>query len=200
MTAHKKTSARDVVSLDGVWDFRHESDRQWRKAHVPLPWQAEFADLRHESGRALYKRTFSVPEDWKGREMAIRFGAVSYFAEVSVNGLALGSHEGGYLPFEFVVPATILKNENTIEVAVLLPDGGAETAPDFPFAEIPHGKQSWYGPLGGIWQTVTLEARDHRHLEHCAINADLRSGAVTLSLELSRAVCRMLGIGFRNRP
>ncbi len=28
--------------------------------------------------------------------------------------------------------------------------------PDAPFSEVPHGKQSWYGPIGGIWQSVTL--------------------------------------------
>ncbi|MCX7867834.1 MAG: hypothetical protein N2438_12065, partial [Limisphaera sp.] len=27
------------------------------------------------------------------------------------------------------------------------------------FAEIPHGKQSWYGPAGGLWQSVRLELR-----------------------------------------
>ena len=90
-------------------------------------------------------------------EIVLKFGAVSYFCEVRLNGQNIGSHEGGYLPFECVAPQALLRPENEIEIDVLLPDGNPKTAPDFPFAEIPHGKQSWYGPLGGIWQSVSLK-------------------------------------------
>ena len=173
------------ISLDGQWDFRHESDGGWRKANVPLPWQAEFADLRHVSGRATYKLHFQVPAEWSGLEVYLQFGAVNYFCEVSVNGRVLGSHEGGYLPFKIVLPSDGLKADNVLEVAVLLPDGDNSSASEFPFAEIPHGKQSWYGPIGGIWQSVSLKARDKRHIEHCAIKAELISGHVHLNVELS---------------
>ena len=137
--------------------FRHETDATWRSATVPLPWQAQFADLRQTSGRATYRRSFARPMG--AGQVVLRFGAVSYFAEVRLNGHLLGQHEGGYLPFEWVIPEDLLGNSNEIEVSCLLPDGDPSTAPDFPFAEIPHGKQSWYGPIGGIWQSVVLEQR-----------------------------------------
>ncbi len=178
----------NVLSLDGPWDFRHGDDMHWRKATVPLPWQAEFPDLRYASGRAIYKRQFQVPSDWAGLELYLHFGAVSYFCDVSLNGQKLGSHEGGYLPFEIVLPAEVLKPDNVLEVAVLLPDGDGNNAEEFPFAEIPHGKQSWYGPIGGIWQSVNLKARHKAHIEHCGIVADLKSGRVSLNLELSAVV------------
>jgi Glycosyl hydrolases family 2, TIM barrel domain/Glycosyl hydrolases family 2, sugar binding domain/Glycosyl hydrolases family 2 len=181
------SAPRNCLSLDGPWSFRHEADGNWRTANVPGPWQAEFADLRHKSGRAVYKRTFSVPTDWKASEIAVKFGAVSYFCEVRLNGQKIVSHEGGYLPFECVAPEELLRPENLLEVDVLLPDGNPQTAPDFPFAEIPHGKQSWYGPLGGIWQSVTLEGRDPVHVKHCGIQTDRVTGKVTLKLELSAA-------------
>jgi hypothetical protein len=38
-------AGRERQSLDGTWDFAHASDGVWRKATVPAPWQAEFADL-----------------------------------------------------------------------------------------------------------------------------------------------------------
>ncbi len=175
---------RETVSLDGAWAFRHARDVRWRTAQVPQPWQAEFADLRQHSGRAVYKRTFSLPKAWRGREIALQFGAVSYWCEVKLNGVVLGAHEGGYLPFEFVLPTDQLRDDNELEVSVVLPDGNSEVTPEFPFAEIPHGKQSWYGPIGGIWQSVVLEARDARHLEHVQINADI-SGEVKLVTEFS---------------
>ena len=175
------TRQRKQVSLDGEWQFRHETDATWRSATVPLPWQAQFADLRQTSGRATYRRSFARPDG--AGQVVLRFGAVSYFAEVRLNGHLLGQHEGGYLPFEWVIPADILNNSNEIEVSCLLPDGDPSTAPDFPFAEIPHGKQSWYGPIGGIWQSVVLEHRDPCHLRHCAITATVQ-GVVTVTLTL----------------
>ena len=176
---------RSLVSLDGAWKFQHATDGAWRIANVPMPWQAEFPDLRHESGRALYRKCFDLPADWSSRTVVLTFGAVSYVAEVSVNGRSVGTHEGGYLPFDCELPAHILKASNVVEVSVLLPDGNTAATPEFPFAEIPHGKQSWYGPIGGIWQSVTLEARQPRHLAHCRIEPALATGAVRLDLQYS---------------
>ena len=172
---------RWVQSLDGYWDFRHDADGLARQAMVPMPWQALFADLRQTSGRADYSRSFPRPQAADGHQLFICFGAVSYLAEVRVNGQLLGSHEGGYLPFEFPIPADLLRDANTVEVTCLLPDGNPDTA-GISFAEIPHGKQSWYGPIGGIWQSVRLEARAAIALGRCAITADPKTGVVTVDL------------------
>jgi len=178
---------RQSLSLDGAWQFRMDGEQGWRTATVPAPWQSQFDDLRHSFGRAVYARTFAIPAEWQGREVAIRFGAVNYLCEVYFNGALLGAHEGGYLPFEFVLPADKVRAENSVEVRVTLPSADAGEYPETPFGEIPHGKQSWYGPVGGIWQSVTLEARDARHLVHAAISADLASGRVTATIEASAA-------------
>ena len=122
----------------------------------------------------------------------IRFGAVSYFAEILLNGERIGAHEGGYLPFECVLPGILLAEENRIEVIVTQPDGDEKKHPEFPFAEIPHGKQSWYGGLGGIWQSVALEARDTRHVVASRIRTDLVTGAVSVEADLSRFLCATL--------
>ena len=179
------TGARQGMSLDGAWDFRHE-DGPWRVATVPGPWQAQFPDLRHSSGRAVYRRRFSVPDHAPGTELALRFGAVFHFATVRVNGVEVGRSDNGWLPFDCVIPPGILRSENVVTVECLLPDGDPATSPDAPFAEIPHGKQSWYGPTGGIWQSVRLELRHPCHLQRAAISAD-PSGRVGVTLHLPQA-------------
>ena len=179
------------VSLDGTWDFRHDSDANWRSISVPAPWQAEHADLRHESGRARYRRRFVLPETWQSDCIAICFGAVSYYCTVFLNGVRLGDHEGSYLPFVFLVARTEFQAENVLELDVVQPDGDATATPDFPFAEIPHGKQSWYGPLAGIWQSVSLEARAATHATAVRIDARLDSSvrvAVDVSGEAQRRI------------
>ncbi|MDB5623610.1 MAG: hypothetical protein JWR39_2173, partial [Devosia sp.] len=175
---------RVVLSLDGEWTFQHESDAQTRLTTVPNPWQAEFPDLRYASGRATYSRSFTVPAEWGDGTLVLRFGAVSYLAEINLNGERIGSHEGGYLPFEVVLPPGTC-GENRLEVTATLPSGDRLNYPDHAFAEIPHGKQSWYGPLGGIWQSVTLERRAVAHLTACSIEADPDGGAVRARLTFS---------------
>jgi hypothetical protein len=168
--ADNDSGVRRRLSLDGVWQFRHE-DGPWREAHVPGPWQAQFSDLVDTSGRAVYKRSFALPEGWGTQELALQFGAVSYFCEVLLNGQAIGSHEGAFLPFEIVLPASALKSSNELEVRVTVPSADQRAYPDYPFGEVPHGKISWYGRIGGLWQSVALEARDPAHVESIVITA-----------------------------
>ena len=178
-------ACRKSLSLDGVWQFRHE-DGPWRDAHVPSPWQAEFPDLVDTFGRAVYRRSFALPAGWDRQELALHFGAVSYFCEVLLNGEKLGEHEGAFLPFEFVIPPRLLRATNEIEVRVVMPSADRRAFPEFPFGEIPHGKISWYGRIGGLWQSVTLLARDARRLDAVTITAGM-DGVVKAELGFTAA-------------
>ena len=100
-----------------------------------------------------------------------------------------GRHEGGYLPFDVVVPSD-LPRETLLEVDTLLPSPDKTAYPDRPFAEYPHGKQSWYGPLGGLWQSVTLETRPIAHLAHVGIRAGM-DGVAVVTVEIAGAASNM---------
>ncbi|MCB0012737.1 MAG: hypothetical protein KDE34_12580, partial [Anaerolineales bacterium] len=166
------------IYLDGAWAFQFAGrelvdepiDQPWQTAMVPGPWQAQFATLRHESGTAFYRRSCTVAAEnlESGEESAaiLHFGAVDYQATVWLNGAWVGEHEGGYLPFEFDVTSYLRVGENELLVKVVDPSDDRERYPDTPFSELPHGKQSWYGPIGGIWQSVWLEYRPGLHIRH----------------------------------
>ena len=185
MTSEAISASRNSLSLDGVWQFRHE-DGPWRQAHVPQPWQAEFSDLVDTFGRATYKRSFTLPAGWEDRDLALHFGAVSYACEVFLNGEKLGSHEGAFLPFEIAVDNARLRPTNEVEVRVTMPSADQSAFPEFPFSEIPHGKISWYGRIGGLWQSVSLLARDARRLDHVVIEAGM-DGVVRADLAFTAA-------------
>ena len=153
-----------IIQLDGAWDFQIDpSDgddvrtiKTWRTAQVPMPWQAQFDDLRQSSGVAWYRRRFTWDGDATGKAALLHFGAVDYHATVWLNGQRVGEHEGGYLPFYFDVAALLKPGENELVVRVVDANDDRSRFPAAPFSEVPHGKQSWYGPIGGIWQSVTL--------------------------------------------
>ena len=218
MTSHRPTRAR--LSLDGVWSFWPDIDGAlaieglegpWIRAdersarlgsprpiRVPGVWQAQFEDLREWSGAAWYERDIDIPRSWDGRRVRMMFGAVDYFATVWVNGRLAGTHDGGYLPFALDVGPQLLAGErNTVTVRVLDPPEGGWTGP-FQFAEIPHGKQSWYGPLGGIWQSAAIEATANVYVDRALIRCDL-SGCIRATIRLGSPASARSRLAFRIR-
>jgi hypothetical protein len=193
------SSRQRAASLDGSWAFwpdlesrlptgpgapfvpmdeRDQALGAARAATVPSPWQALFEDLRLWAGTAWYETVFDVDEAWRSRRVRLCFGAIDYFCSVWVNGREAGEHEGGYLRFAVDVTELVrFGAANTVTVRVLDVGPGQEEGP-FPFAEIPHGKQSWYGPIGGIWQSAWIEARGVDLVEGAGIHADPASGGI----------------------
>jgi hypothetical protein len=187
-----------------------------RKTRVPGPWQAQFEDLRDYTGVAWYRRRFEADERRGGQAEGLvqtdpsatplrppdrppvyllHFGAVDYFATVWLNGQQVGEHEGGYLPFELDVTAALRQDGlNELVVRVIDPGNDADFLPEFTFAEIPHGKQSWYGPIGGIWQSVYLERRTPTHITRLRVTPDVPGEQVRVDLGLSRPTDRPLGV------
>ena len=188
---------RARISLDGPWEFYFDKldaraqpkelgPVDWRTTRVPEPWQARFADLRDKSGVGWYRRTVPVPQSWLSGHHAVtlHFGAVDYLAEVWFNDVYLGSHEGGYLPFQFDVQAH-LRAENLLLVRVTDPSDNPRRYPDHPFSEIPHGKQSWYGQTSGLWQSVWLERRPAIHIQTLRLTPELATGSIAIAAPLS---------------
>ena len=199
------------MSLDGMWDFQVDSGggldasliQTWRSAVVPMPWQAQFEDLRQSGGVVWYRRQFTLEPGLLGTEAGgaaiLHFGAVDYQAVVWVNGQRAGEHVGGYLPFEFDVVDLLHAGDNELLVRVV--DIADEHGnPGVPFSQVPHGKQSWYGPVGGIWQSVWLEMRPLVHITRISVAPSPGDAAIAVQVVLSqtlpaegRIVCTVTG-------
>ena len=167
-------SSRPQLFLDGTWQFHIEGETDVQTIPVPLPWEAAFPHLRDKPTTATYMKTVRVPRSWQKNIVRLHVGAADYYSEVSVNGYFVGVNEGGYLPFDLEI-SDFLRWGDTNEIVIKVSDGAparmvtgeGDLTPErttldamrpFPFTEIPHGKQSWYGTVGGIWQSVWLEA------------------------------------------
>jgi hypothetical protein len=167
---------RPRLSLDGQWYFSTTeilNTEDCTLITVPSPWQAD-PRFRNHVGTAWYQREFDLPAQWlaQNRVVILGFGAVDYFAEVWLNGVKVGEHEGGYLPFELDVTSAARPGANSVTVRV---DDPLEI-----FAEIPHGKQSWYGMLSGIWGSVWVEARAQSHIQRVKISTEQEQVSVSL--------------------
>ncbi len=175
---------RHKILLDGDWEFLYVADDrqiepiQVRTITVPGPWQAQFKDLRTRAGTGIYRRLFDLPVGFKNGRVILNFGAVFHLTRVWLNGVPVGRHEGGFLPFAFDVSEYIVEGENEVKLRVESPTDDPTMYPEAPFAEIPFGKQSWYGPLSGVWQSVWVERRHHDTVMRAKILPDLATGEV----------------------
>ena len=142
------------LCLNGLWELRVGHTAQ--PVRVPFcPESLLSGTIRKpELGETLrYRRSFSVPEDWRGRRILLHFGAVMREAAVFVNGKELVRHDNGYLPFSADITDALRDGENEVSVSVV----------NDLDRRYPYGKQSrnrggmWYTPCSGIWQSVWLE-------------------------------------------
>src|SRR5215207_1668442 len=159
---------RTRLSLDGQWDFSPSATPTTGDQSlitVPAPWQAD-ARFRDHMGTAWYRREFDIPPEWLARDRVIilGFGGLDYLAEVLLDDIKVGEHEGGYLPFELDITEAGRAGTNKLTLRV--------NDPLEIFPEIPHGKQSWYGMLSGIWQSVWMESRAVTHIQRVKISTN----------------------------
>ncbi len=185
-----KLPVKRSVALNDDWMFAVDpegkltletvrSAKDVRKARAGLPWEAQFSDLIDYDGVAWYWRSFSIPRMLTGKRVILRFDAADYEAKVWLNGVELGSHEGGYTPFEFEVTGIVkLDGENELMVRVYDPKD---------CSEIPNGKQSHYCNIGGLWQGVNLLIREKVYVHSAFIVPDADNSRIMVRIILSHA-------------
>lgn len=195
------TFAGTVLSLDGGWQLAIDPANagrreRWYTRDFPGAQSVRVPSIIQEyfpgyHGVAWYGREFDCPRNQcpRGRYL-LRFHAVDYLADVWVNGVHAGSHEGGETPFVLDVTGSIRPGEaNRLAVRVLNP--GHERIDGIVLNETPHrNKAIPYVPgssfnTGGITEPVELMLAPAVRLTDLFVRADPKSGAV----ELRAAVC-----------
>jgi beta-galactosidase len=105
------------------------NDKTWRKLDLPHDWSIEGTlDLNNPMGNdggyfpagiGWYRKTFTVPASWNGKQVSIYFEGVYMNSEVFINGKSLGIHPYGYTSFGYdLTPYLNIGSENTLSVKV----------------------------------------------------------------------------------
>ncbi|MEA9984647.1 LamG-like jellyroll fold domain-containing protein [Subtercola sp. RTI3] len=154
-------------NLNGPWQFSGASETDAppvgqtlaETVTVPYPIESYLSGIERHEDHMFYKRSISVPADWKvaasgGNRLQLNFGAVDYRATVWLNGVKVGEHTGGYLPFT-VDLTDALKSGADQELIVGVTDTTSTDQPVGKQRANPSG--IFYTPSSGIWQTVWME-------------------------------------------
>ncbi|MFJ3670391.1 AbfB domain-containing protein [Streptomyces sp. NPDC090106] len=160
----------DWANLNGIWDFAVTSADAGQPAafteqiRVPFVAESALSGIQRkitQNDKLWYKRTFTVPAGWNGRNVQLNFGASDWRTTVWVNGVQAGAvHNGGYDAFSFDITSLLNGGTNTIVVSVWDPTetGGQAIGKQRIRDVAPHsGGGIFYTAASGIWQTVWLE-------------------------------------------
>ncbi|MBZ4043857.1 sugar-binding domain-containing protein [Flavobacterium hibisci] len=163
----KKT--RIVEDFNKNWNFKlgdhpqavnaNFSTADWRSLQLPHDWSIEGAfdkDSKTKqaqgflpAGKGWYRKTFTVPANWKNKSVSVEFDGVFKNSEVFINGHSLGMRPNGYISFAYELSQHLnFGKQNIIAVKV---DNDAQ----------PNSR--WYTG-SGIYRNVRLVASEKLHV------------------------------------
>ncbi len=193
-TAMANIQSRKLTSLNGEWralidpsntgeylqvwvgkkpvkktDFYEYSFEEASVLNVPGDFNSQMSELTYFEGTVWYKKQFNylIAE---GKRLFLHFGAVNYLADVYLNGEKIGSHEGGFIPFQFEITDKIKDGDNTVIVKVNNNRKGNG---------LPGYGYDWFN-YGGITRDVDLIETDNTFIEDYFIQ--LKKGSLTTVL------------------
>lgn len=166
------------VSLNGTWEFQLNNG-SWSKIKVPGNWEMQgFDEPKYGKNlvksSAIYRRTFMVPDSWKGNLVRITFDGINYGYSLTINGQTVGEFHSSYTRRSFdITHAVKFGTENQIEIKV-------ETQPRGYLFDV---NDDW--SLSGISRPVYLSMVPDTHIEDYTIRTTLQGKDAMVSVNTS---------------
>ena len=147
---------------EGNTDFYEYSFDGGLRLEVPGDWNSQNPELKYYEGTVWYARPFEATKQ-AGKRTILYFGAVSYRAEVYLNGKKIGSHEGGFTPFQIDVTDDLAADGKNFLVVGVNNRRTVDAIPALAF--------DWWN-YGGITRDVMLVDVPETHIEDYFVRLD----------------------------
>ena len=108
-----------------------------------------------------YKRTFTIPDNWKDKQIILYFGSVASAFYVWINGEKVGYSQDSKTPSEFDITSYVKKGENQIAVQV------------FKFSDGYYLEDQDFWRMAGIQRDVYVYARPKTFIRDYEVVTDL---------------------------
>ena len=173
--------------LNGTWQYAITSSEdypvQWDGTiQVPFSPEADLSGVKRSIEPKMYVHYFRqvvLPKGFMKDRLLLHFGAVDQQCEVFIDGVSVGSHDNGFLPFELDI--TSYQKGEVFDLWVRVSD-------ETDASETLLGKQRrqhggiWYTPQSGIWQTVWLESVPENYVARIDYIPAIDTGEITMEL------------------
>jgi alpha-L-fucosidase 2 len=111
---------RALKGMKGKPALPRYDDSKWKTITVPTYEGWETAGLEGLDGAVWFRTTFTLPADWKGKNLMLDLNKVRDQDFTYVNGKLIGTTEGADNRRKYIIPKEVLVNgKNTIAIQVL---------------------------------------------------------------------------------
>lgn len=178
------------------WFFKDDFDtRDWDDIEVPSNWEMKGYDvpiyvnityphkndpprIQHDYNPVgSYKRSFTVPSDWKEKEVFLHFGGVASAFYVWVNEQLVGYSQDSKTPAEFNITKYLKNGDNSLAVEV------------YRWCDGSYLEDQDFFRMSGIQRSVFLHARPKTYIRDFFAIGDLvnsyQEGLLKLNVELA---------------
>lgn len=185
-TSEDKTSLlkAEVINLNKGWQFSKEknlsaitelSKAQWQSISLPHTPKIEPEVVNDQwQGTAWYQRQINIPNSFTDKKLFIRFEAAMNHAEVWLNGVKLGEHLGGYLPFTFDITKQVKIGANNTLSVKLINEDNAIIGPK-PLKKLD------FNTYGGLYRSVNLLVKNPLYITDEMHANKVASGGIFVS-------------------
>ncbi|MCX6972441.1 MAG: hypothetical protein NTV93_20150 [Verrucomicrobia bacterium] len=187
MPLDKLSGVEDAdVSLDGTWHFEIPAPEGfWNELTEPKGWKTmpvpgdvfrEGHPIKEDEPMA-YKRKVSIPADFAGQKIRLRFEGAHEFTRVWVNGKFITEHQGGWTPWDCDITPVVTPGQDAW-IAVEITDLKKEIAFN--------GKR--LRVIGGLVRSVWLQARPKALFEFPIVSSPFSEDRKTAALTVTGQV------------
>ncbi len=107
----------DNIDVPSCWEMKGYGYPIYTNSVYPFPSKPPYITCDNPTG--CYTRTFTIPTDWNGKRIIIRFGGVYSGYYLWINGEKVGYAEDSCLPSEFDITEYLVDGENKLAVQVM---------------------------------------------------------------------------------
>ena len=128
---------------------------------MDVPSDKRFTSYKERNPVGSYRRTFTVPASWKGREVFVTFDGVDSAFYLWINGKKVGYSQGSRTPAEFNITKYLKKGKNTIAVEV------------YRYCDSSYVEDQDMFRMSGIFRKVYLWSAPEQHIRDFFVVTDL---------------------------
>lgn len=164
------TSSWDTIGVPGHWQLAGYGAPAYTNIDYPFPVDPPYVPTENPTGD--YVRTVTVPADWDGARVVLRFEGVDSRFAVFVDGNPVGWSSGSRLPSEFDLTDLVAPGKE-IKIVVRVHQWSAGS-----YVE---DQDMWW--LSGIFREVNLLALKPQAPTDVFVHATYRDGSGTLKVD-----------------
>lgn len=153
------TAGWDTIEVPSNWEMQGFGLPIYTNVKYVFPANPPY--IPHKLNNVgTYRRNFTVPEDWEGKETYLHFEGVSGATYVYVNGEFVGYNEGSKTPAEFNITSYLKKGKNVLAVQIMR------------WSDASYMEDQDFWRLSGIERDVYLRTENPVYIKDIRLNGD----------------------------